>query len=242
MPCFIWARIHNRGESAVTNAQVRYYWANPGVGFDRTTATLVGTANTSLAAGQDADVLCLAPWVPVFLNDGHECILAEAFHPTFDPLPPSVAFAVPTDRHVAQRNLSVLMASARSGFFMLAFEVHNPARKTLLAHVRLSRRSAASLRKEAAVLGFDVKGARGEFAALGLSTQRVRHEDEDAEGLTELEIELAPGERRGLTLMGHLRGRAAAVDVVHTLAERELGGLTALVLSEEAFEKGEAQS
>ena len=91
-PCYLWARVRNRGDSAVQNATVRYYWANPNVGFDRTTATLVGTSFVSLAAGEMQDVLCLTPWIPVFVNGGHECVLAEAFHPALDPLPDTSDF------------------------------------------------------------------------------------------------------------------------------------------------------
>jgi hypothetical protein len=127
--CFLWARVRNNGSNVVQNATVRFYWANPAVGFDRNTANLVGTSFVTLNPGESAEVLCLTPWVPVFVNDGHECVLAEAFHTT-DPLPVTPAFNVPSDRHVAQRNLSVITTSpARNMMFHLAFEVHNTSRK-----------------------------------------------------------------------------------------------------------------
>ncbi len=128
--CYIWAKVRNNGTDGVQNATVRYYWANPAVGFDRTTANLVGTAFVSLAPGQTSDVLCLTPWIPAFLNEGHECILAEAFHQPLDPLPGVPDFNVPTDRHVAQRNLSVVRTTrAVEGSFRFVFEVHNASRK-----------------------------------------------------------------------------------------------------------------
>jgi hypothetical protein len=125
--CYLWARIHNKGTTPVNNATVRFYWANPSVGFDRNTANFIGTAFVSLAASETREVLCLTPWVPVFVNDGHECVLAEAFHSGADPLPASPAFNVPTDRHVAQRNLSVVKAF--NSIFHMAFEIHNSSRK-----------------------------------------------------------------------------------------------------------------
>src|SRR5713226_432877 len=109
-PAYIWAKVRNNGSNAVTNATVRFYWANPSIGFNRTTATLVGSAFVNLGPGGIQDVLCLTPWVPIFVNQGHECVLAEAFHPS-DPLPPGQDFNASSDRHVAQRNLSVLMAA-----------------------------------------------------------------------------------------------------------------------------------
>lgn len=127
-PCYLWARVQNDGTTRVENALVRFYWANPSVGFDRTTASLIGTSNVTLDPKSASDVLCLAPWVPVFVNGGHECVLAEAFHPSLDPLPASPVFDVPTDRHVAQRNLNVIIALEQR-FFHLAFEIHNPSRK-----------------------------------------------------------------------------------------------------------------
>src|SRR6266403_1043522 len=127
-PCYLWARVTNNGTDAVDNATVRFYWANPAVGFDRNTANHVGDANVSLNAGETQDVLCLVPWMPSFVNGGHECVLAEGFHQTLDPLPATPDFDVPTDRHVAQRNLSVLMMAMHMQRFVLPFEIVNTPR------------------------------------------------------------------------------------------------------------------
>lgn len=78
--CFLWARVRKYGNSRVSNATVRYYWANLAVGFDRNTAHLIGASNVNLTPGEMAKVLCLTPWISEFVNDGHECVLAEAFH------------------------------------------------------------------------------------------------------------------------------------------------------------------
>src|SRR6478609_3668838 len=97
--CFLWARVHNTGSTAVQDATVRFYWANPSVGFDRSSASAIGFSFVSLEAGETQDVLCLTPWIPAYVNGGHECVLAEVFHDS-DPLPAGLAFNVPTDRHV----------------------------------------------------------------------------------------------------------------------------------------------
>lgn len=125
--CYLRARVRNNGSTAVANATVRFYWANPAIGLSRDTANRIGQAFVSLAPGDVKEVLCLTPWVPEFLNDGHECVLAEAFHPT-DPITLSTDFEVPTDRHVAQRNLSIAIGSM-SGMFHFNFEMHNASRK-----------------------------------------------------------------------------------------------------------------
>lgn len=62
--CFMWAKVRNNGSTPVNNAQVRFYWANPSVGFDRNTANFIGSSNVSLAPSETRDVLCLTPWNP----------------------------------------------------------------------------------------------------------------------------------------------------------------------------------
>ncbi len=75
--CYLWANVTNNGKSSVEDAVVRFYWADPSVGFDRTTANLIGTSSVTLAAGASTDVLCLTPWIPEFVNEGHECVHAR---------------------------------------------------------------------------------------------------------------------------------------------------------------------
>src|SRR5689334_1634761 len=65
---YLWARVHNTGKDRVENATVRFFWADPSVGFDRNTANIIGTANVTLNGGQTSEVLCLTPWVPIFVN------------------------------------------------------------------------------------------------------------------------------------------------------------------------------
>jgi hypothetical protein len=136
-PCYLKARVRNNGTTSVSDATVRFYWANPAIGVTRTTATLIGQAFVSLGPGDVQEALCLTPWVPEFLNDGHECVLAEAFHDS-DAITPLPDFQVPTDRHVAQRNLSVVLA-ATSGMFHFNFEMHNAGRKEQMFQVQVEQ-------------------------------------------------------------------------------------------------------
>lgn len=152
LPCYLYARVSNNGTTNVLNATVKFYWANPAVGFNRMTANFIGQSNVSLTAGQTDDVLCLVPWMPSFVNNGHQCILAEVFHAS-DPLPATLDFNVPTDRHVAQRNLSVISAKAK--MFMLVFEVHNKERKEGVFELMLEQGQLASLKEIAPHLGKD---------------------------------------------------------------------------------------
>src|SRR5215218_4612299 len=106
-PCYVWARVHNNGDTSVTQASVHFYWANPNVGFNRNTAERIGVSSVNLGVDEHnktAEVLCVTPKVPSFLDEGHRCILVEAFHRFHDPLPVG---KVPFDRHVAQRNFVI---------------------------------------------------------------------------------------------------------------------------------------
>lgn len=108
-PAFIWARVHNEGTTPVSSARVNYYWADPSMVLTPATATLIGSSFVSLTQEEAKEVLCLVPWTPVWVNDGHECLIVEAYHPD-DPISrgPNESFNPGVDRHVAQRNIGVL--------------------------------------------------------------------------------------------------------------------------------------
>jgi hypothetical protein len=127
-PCYLKARVRNNGSTEVSDAIVKFYWANPAVGVTRNTANLIGQAFVSLAPGDVEEALCLTRWVPEYFNNGHACVLAEAFHEDNDPIATTFPdFEVPTDRHVAQRNLGVIHTGISSTFHF-NFEAHNAGR------------------------------------------------------------------------------------------------------------------
>ena len=231
LPAFIWARVHNNGTTPVSNATVRFYWANPSVGFDRNTANLVGTSFVTLNANDVQEVLCLTPWVPVFLNGGHECVLAEAFCAQ-DPLPAGPAFNVPSDRHVAQRNLSVVLAA--KGMFHFAFEVHNAGRTEGVFTIRAEIGEFATLKPLAPTLGkeFRLPAGRGEVQKLGLVHNLCPSEDEMQNAKAEQRVELPGNARGGLAVVGRLTSEAALIHVRQFAGEREVGGLSVLVLQD----------
>lgn len=106
---FIWARVHNQSEENFSSARVNFYWSNPAIGVLRSKSTLVGSSFVDLNPAEIKDVLCVSPWIPVIVNDGHECVVAEVIHPN-DPLlsPLPDEFDPPTYHQIAQKNLSVL--------------------------------------------------------------------------------------------------------------------------------------
>lgn len=233
---YVWARVRNNGNTAVTNAEVRYYWADPSAGFDRNTANLIGSAFVSLDAGEVSEVLLLAPWVPDFVNNGHECVLAEAFHPFLDALSSSPAFNVPTDRHVAQRNLTVVQA-AMNGFFAATLTQFNTSR--LEAKFQLTAELAdpgllAPLAKTLN-LNLDPKAKPG-------TVERLQYSDQPCPAETDLKkkkaasIEFAVDAHRKVqrSLIGVISGGPTLIHVKLHHQDRLIGGQSILVLPADA--------
>lgn len=241
-PCYMWARVRNSGSTAVSNAQVKFYWANPSVGFDRNTANYIGASNVTLNSGETRDVLCLTPWLPVFVNDGHECVLAEAFHTTADPLPASPDFNVPNDRHVAQRNLDVALAfKAKNMMFSASFSVCNSSRQARTFRVYAKPGRVEELRPLAKHYG---RGelplqAKGKAENIGFVNRPCPNEQEMAKAKPEVErFEVAGNACSGLSLVGQLQGEAALVHVIQEVDGKEVGGLSVLVLNGSTQPKG----
>lgn len=230
-PAYVWTRVHNTGDAPAIDATVTFYWANPSIGFDRTTATKIGTANVSLNPGANTEVLCLTAWVPTFVNDGHECLLAEVFQAGTAPM--STAFDVPSDNRVAQRNLAVLATPPRRIAYF-AFEVHNPDRVGRVVTVRARPGELAELRALRETTGLDdgVFNLLGEFAnPVFVSTACPDPADlENAPGEVR-HLELKPGQRVGFSLAGRLAGDAALMHVEQILDDQVVGGLAVLFLT-----------
>jgi hypothetical protein len=241
-PCFLYARVTNNGSTAVQNAAVRFYWANPSVGFDRTTANHVGDANVSLDPGETQDVLCLVPWMPTFVNGGHECVLAEAFDSVSDPLPASPDFNVPTDRHVSQRNLSVVMA-AKNMMFSLSFQVCNNQRTARTFQISTRPGSIEELKELLPHLGrsFQQPG-KGAIKLHGFVAKPCPEEEDLRHAKQTVDrIEVKPNTCKGLSVAGKLEGEAALLHVVQMADGKEVGGLSVLVVQATEKMRGEEQ-
>jgi hypothetical protein len=240
---YLWAHVRNNGSSAVSNATVRFYWANPSVGFDRNTAHPIGTSFVSLGPVSSADVLCLTPWIPEFVNGGHECVLAEAFHESLDPLPGSPAFDVPTDRHVAQLNLSVVVALS-SGVFRLQVVLYNTQRVKRAFRLEAVQGKLEELRPLAKRLGreLELPSRQGKVARFAFSEDACADAEafEDgkkgekggkgAKGSRPLELTIPGHGSAARTLVGQIENGAALVHVRQLAGERLVGGLSVLVL------------
>lgn len=144
-PAFLWGRVHNTGDQPATGARVDFYWSNPATGVLRSNSTLVGSAFVDLNPGETKEVLCVIPWIPEIVNEGHECVIAEVVHPS-DPLPspPPDEFDPPTYHQIAQKNLTVL--AMRRMMMVLPIQVAAPMRVGRV--VRVGTETGGTLDKE----------------------------------------------------------------------------------------------
>ncbi|MER8186157.1 hypothetical protein [Kitasatospora sp. NPDC094015] len=96
----------NLGHAAAPGVRAQFWWADPSVGLTPQQATFIGTSDrTPIAAGLAETLVCTTPWTPVFVNGGHECLVVEVSSLS-DPL--TSTFRSDLDRHVGQRNVTVL--------------------------------------------------------------------------------------------------------------------------------------
>ncbi len=114
---YVHARIFNLGMFTAAPTRVEYYWGDPSVGLEAADMHLIGAEWLEIDAQTYADVRCSQPWVPTYLNGGHECIIvncsAQIGDPILNPFHPTL------DRHVGQRNVTVLKDASEAQAFSL---------------------------------------------------------------------------------------------------------------------------
>lgn len=234
-PAYVWARVHNRGTTAVSNATVKYYWGDPSTTVTLATATLIGTSYVSLVPGETKDVLCLTPWIPSWVNNGHECLIAEAFAAA-DPLPqrgPTDTFGAPHDRHVAQRNISVIYASSIA---IYPFVVGNAPRfysEDITLQVRQAPIKLLGKLKKAIGLKH-IPEDIGKIEEFGLRPFRCEDQVQEV-GKPTHAFRLKTGHQRGMAFAIKLpkqsRAKTGALFLIEQLSGKEVvGGIGVLVL------------
>lgn len=104
----VWARVFNIGAMTSAPTRVRFFWADPSVGLGEADAHFIGETLVEVPPMRAVLVQCPVPWVPSYLNNGHECLFVDAGNQIFDPV--TSPFLPREDRHVGQRNIQVLPA------------------------------------------------------------------------------------------------------------------------------------
>lgn len=107
---FVHARIFNLGMADAVPVKVDFYWANPALGLGEANMNHIGTEWVEVRSQSLQEVRCNTPWVPVHVNNGHECLMVNCTNAILDPI--TSPFEPTNDRHVGQRNVTVLPAHA----------------------------------------------------------------------------------------------------------------------------------
>lgn len=106
------ARIFNLGAATAAPTKVDFFWSDPSVGLGAAEAHFIGTEYVEVQPMTSQVVRCATPWIPSYLNDGHECVFVQCDNHVLDPL--LLPFQPWADRHVGQRNMHVLPAVAQA--------------------------------------------------------------------------------------------------------------------------------
>ncbi len=114
-PNTVYAHVWNFGNAAAHDVVVQFFWCDPALGINPASAHLIGTAVTNLGAKGSGKahrvVRCPTPWVPTFLNGGHECLLVRVWDVISDPLT-TPEWDASVNRHLGQRNVHVAPAGS----------------------------------------------------------------------------------------------------------------------------------
>jgi hypothetical protein len=235
---YLWARVQNNGDTDAANVRLDYYWADPTMQVARSTAHFVGSAFATVPAGTMREALCVVPWVPTIVNDGHECLVVTATHP-LDPLPgplPDV-FDPPTYRQVAQKNLTVLEMSTKTMSLMLTLSGLQRVDKQVLVVAEIGGELPSDMLAGLGLEGW--KPAHGNVE-VGLSLERGCVGDNEPLGERRLELRAPRGTAAALNLAVRADGlpphEYELVHIEERIGDSVLGGCALVVVA--APEKG----
>ncbi len=255
-PNAVFARVSNFGLEQANGVVVKFWWADPSIAITESSAHLIGIAVVTIAGRRSAVVECPDPWIPVLENGGHECLLAEAFVPVFDPL--SAPMDPTVDRHVGQRNEQLITVGAGAPFELslhaaniaplaqaVSMELHTVVPEAVTGLVqRLHPQRAAAMTPAAAPLSLELQIRPGTGAAVAPS-------DLFARGLLALgptqaggdlpspvvtqPVDLDPWESRALSVSGTAPADARSGDtyvvrVVQRIGPMVAGGYSVVVM------------
>ena len=132
-PNTIYAHVWNLGFAPLAGVRVEFYWFDPSVSIDGSHAHLIGMTRCDLASrgmsGSHMLVKCPTAWVPVVVNGGHECLVVRV-EGVGDPIGAN-PWAPWQNRHVAQRNISVVATSQNIAHLIASLNASRPLRARL---------------------------------------------------------------------------------------------------------------
>lgn len=159
--------VWNMGLAAAYGAEVQLFWCNPSVGVNLASATQIGATqflNPPLNAGESR--ILTFDWVPQFVNNGHECLVAQVYDPIADNL--VAPFNPIQDRRVAQRNIAQIRVPAGQQI-KVSFSAANLSPLIAQSAIQLQPVQGAALQPLTQVLG------RNALAAMNPAQARIAH-------------------------------------------------------------------
>lgn len=233
-PAFLWGRVRNTGDQTASGARVDFYWSNPATGVLRSNSTPVGSAFVDLNPGDNKEVLCVIPWIPEIVNNGHECVVAEVIHSS-DPLPTPLPdeFDPPRYHQIAQKNLTVL--AMKKSMMVMAVQIAAPIRKEKLLLV--TTEIGGTLDKfdlvQAGLKNY--RPAKYNSLKVGLSLDPGCDESKKERLGKEIKLQLKPGTAKAVYLKvwpQELEPRSyVLLHVISRDEQRIVGGITYIIIS-----------
>ena len=234
-PAFLWGRVRNAGEQAVSGALVNFYWSNPATGVLRSNSTLIGSSFVDLNPGETKEVLCVIPWIPQIVNDGHECVVAETIHSS-DPLPSPLPdpFNPPEYNQVAQKNLTVM--EMKKSKMVMPIQVAAPKRqeRNLLIVTEVGGKLDKLTLVQNGLEGY--RPTKIEKLKAGLSLEPGCNESDEGDLNKEIKLSLKPGTVKAVFLQvwpQKLEPRTyALLHVISRNGKKIDGGITYILIGE----------
>ncbi len=233
-PAYLWAHVANTGDVDANGVRIDFYWANPALQVLRSNSTLVGSAIADVPAGGSQDALCLVPWTPVVVNGGHECLVAVANHPS-DPLPdpPPDDFNPPAYPQVAQKNLTVYVASMHASTHAITISGGRRVDKVAVVTAEVGGELD---RVSLDLLGLkDLRPAKKGVVEVGLAREPRCVGEKESLGANKMEVRVSKG--ASTAVFASIRARDLApgeyqlVHLVERNADKVVGGLAFVVIS-----------
>jgi hypothetical protein len=173
-------------------------------------ANPIGSKVVSLAAGQYAKVGF--DWVPVLVDQGHECLVAQVYDPVSDPV--VAPFNPVQDRHVAQRNISVVQLPTGKALTFNFFS-QNLALTQANTVLEVQNLQGEALKTLAASMGRDAWPAAGGVdvqlsSPVSITVQPSLYASQLATGIFRETLQDVPGPNEAKRVMGVLRSIVAS--------------------------------
>ncbi len=160
-PNFVHARVFNLGAFMASPVKVDFFWANPALGLGPSNMSLIGSQYVDVPPLTSVDVRCNTAWVPIIVNDGHECVMVNCSCWLLDPI--SHPFLPTLDRHVGQRNLHVVQSAAGQAL-KLSLQVTNVFPVTMPASIEVHFDHLTLINREAEIPPHMFGGLAATFA------------------------------------------------------------------------------